>query len=77
VTRVFPAERLESEALAVAHELAELPPGAVAACRKLIAGGAERTLEGAFAAENEVLASRYGSQENVAAVMAFLASRKR
>jgi hypothetical protein len=44
--------------------------------RRLVALVAESPLEGAIDEESRVLASRYGSEENVAAVMAFL-SRKR
>jgi enoyl-CoA hydratase/carnithine racemase len=75
VTRVFPRARLAPEVLAIANELAELPAGAILECRKLIARGEESTFAQAFEAEATVLASRYGSEENVAAVMAFL-SRK-
>ncbi|MDQ3033678.1 MAG: enoyl-CoA hydratase-related protein [Myxococcota bacterium] len=76
VTRVFPRERLMDEVMTIASEIAEQPPGAVLECRRLVEKGEERSLEDAIVAENGVLAARYGSEENVAAVMAFLSRRK-
>jgi len=76
VCRVFPRATLHDEVMAIAADLAEQPPGAVRETRALVSLGEERTLEAAIDDENRVLAGRYGSPENVAAVMAFL-SRKR
>lgn len=77
VTRVFAPGALLDEVLSIAIEIASHPPGAILECRRLVDGGVESaSLEHAMAEENRVLATRYGSPENVEAVMSFLASRK-
>jgi enoyl-CoA hydratase/carnithine racemase len=76
VTRTFPRDSLLLEAVSIASDIAAQPAGAILECRRLVERGEERTLTDAIVAEGNVLASRYGSQENVEAVMAFL-SRKR
>jgi enoyl-CoA hydratase/carnithine racemase len=77
VTRVFPKEGFMDEVLAVANDVAAQPPGAVLACRRVLDKGLELPFDQAIEEENRVLATRYGSEENVAAVMAFLESRKK
>ena len=62
--------------MAIASEIAALPPGAILECRRLVEKGEQSDLPQAIAEENRVLATRYGSPENVEAVMAFLARRK-
>jgi 2-(1,2-epoxy-1,2-dihydrophenyl)acetyl-CoA isomerase len=76
VTRVFPKESLRSEVLAVANDLAAQPEGALRECRRVLDLGWESSMEAAIATENEALAKRYGSEENVAAVMAFFNRKK-
>lgn len=76
-TRVFPRARLMDEVLAIASDIAQQPPGAVLESRRLVEKGLEASMQVAIDEENRVLASRYGSEENVAAVMAFLSSRKK
>jgi enoyl-CoA hydratase/carnithine racemase len=63
--------------MTIANDVAAQPPGAVLACRRELDRGLEGGFDQAILAENDVLASRYGSEENQAAVMAFLASRKK
>lgn len=77
VTRVFPRDRLFDEVLAIAHDIAEQPPGAVLATRQLVSQGEVGSLLEAIGAEHEVLASRYGSPENIEAVMAFFQRRNK
>jgi 2-(1,2-epoxy-1,2-dihydrophenyl)acetyl-CoA isomerase len=77
VNRVFPRASFLDEVLAIATDVAAQPPGAVLACRRVLDKGLEVGFEQAIQEENAVLATRYGSEENVAAVMAFLASRKK
>ncbi len=77
VTRVFPRESLLSQALAIAGEIAAQPAGAIAECRRLVEHGATHTVDQATAEEARALSTRYGSDENVAAVMSFLAARKK
>ncbi len=62
---------------ALAGDLARLPPGAVAACKRLIRQGEEASLEDSIDREDETLAGLYGSPENLRAVEAFLESRRR
>lgn len=76
VTRVFPHPQLLDRVMEVAADLAAQPPGAVAEAKQLIQQGEESALEAAIERENEILAARYGSEENVQAVQSFLASRK-
>lgn len=76
VTRTFARDALLDEVLAIANDIAANPPGAVLECRRLVDAGIERTFETAVAGENTVLATRYGSPENVEAVMAFLSRRR-
>lgn len=76
VTRVFPRESLFAEVMTIAEEIAAHPPGAILECRRLVDKGEQSSMQDAIAEENRVLATRYGSPENVEAVMAFL-TRKR
>lgn len=75
VTRTFPAATLRAEALAIASEIAAMPPGAIAECKRLI--DRPGTFEEATQAEDAVLATRYGSKENVEAVQRLMARRKK
>lgn len=77
VNRVFPAAEMLDRVRGVAAGLAQLPPGAVAACKRLIRQGEEASLEDSIQREDETLAARYGSPENLQAVEAFLASRQK
>lgn len=76
VTRVFPRAALMDEVLAIASDVAAQPQGAVLACRRVLDQGLEASFEKAIEIENAALATRYGSEENVAAVMAFLSRKK-
>lgn len=77
VTRIFPSSELRAAALGIAKELAENPPGAVAESKKLLDRGMELAFDEATKAEDAVLATRYGSDENVRAVMAMMERKKR
>lgn len=77
VTRVFPAAEHLERTLELVGDIAAQPPGAVAETKRLIhEGEAGTSFAEAVARENTVLRERYGSPENLAAVEAFLASRK-
>ncbi|MFO0684391.1 MAG: enoyl-CoA hydratase-related protein [Sandaracinus sp.] len=76
VTRVFPKATFMDEVMSVANDVAAQPPGAVLACRRVLDKGLEIGFEQSLLEENAVLATRYGSEENVAAVMAFLTRKK-
>ncbi len=77
VTRIFPSSELSREALRIAHEIAENPPGAVSQSLRLMELGREKSLEETARAEEEVLATRYGSEENVRAVFALMERKKK
>lgn len=76
VTRVFSKESLRSEVLAIANDLAAQPEGALRECRRVLDLGWESSMEAAISTENEALSKRYGSEENIAAVMAFFNRKK-
>jgi enoyl-CoA hydratase len=76
VTRVLPKASLMDDVLAIANDVAAQPEGAVLACRRVLDYGLEHDFEAAIAEENRVLSTRYGSEENVTAVMAFLNRKK-
>ncbi len=78
VTRLFPHAELMPRALEIALEIAANPPLGVAKSKRLIRQGEQTpTFAECIRAENEVLQTCYGSAENVAAAMAFFASRQR
>lgn len=78
VNRTFPRAELMASVLEIVRDIAAAPPGAVADCKRLLRAGEETaTLDEAFQRETEVLATRYGSPENIAAVQAFLESRRK
>ncbi len=76
VNRVFPAALFVDQVREIAVGIAELPPVAVAACKRLIRRGEEATLAESISLEDETLATFYGSPENLKAVEAFLESRR-
>jgi 2-(1,2-epoxy-1,2-dihydrophenyl)acetyl-CoA isomerase len=75
VTRLFTDEELSERVLEIARDIAAQPPSAVATCKRLIAAGEDSSLDEADQRERETLAGCYGSEENLAAVRAFLESR--
>ena len=77
VARVFGDGEVVPALLALAARIAGQPPGAVAEAKALLRQGEESGYAEAHAAEGAALAKRYGSPENVAAVQAFLASRRK
>lgn len=77
VNRVFPAAELGARVAEIAADLAALPPGAVAACKRLIRQGEASGIDDAITREDEVLSGLYGQPENLRAVEAFLESRRR
>lgn len=77
VTRLFPHAELFGRALESAIDIARLPPGGVQKTKALIRQG-EQTPEwtACLRAENDVLQSCYGSEENMRAAMEFFSSRR-
>ena len=75
VNAVVPAAELENQSLAVAHEIAALPPESVATARRLMRGSVE-DIVARIDAEVEEFKIRLASPEARAAFAAFL-SRKR
>jgi enoyl-CoA hydratase/carnithine racemase len=73
----LPGDRLRDEVMAIARDIAECPPKTLAKCKELIRRGelaADRDAQLAY--EAEILATCYGSEENIEAAMAFLQRRK-
>jgi enoyl-CoA hydratase/carnithine racemase len=77
VTRIFPASGLRSQALAIATELAAHPPGALAESKRLIDRGLSMSFDETTQAEDVALGARYGSPENVSAIMAMMERKRR
>ncbi len=75
VTRTFEASALVAEVMRIATDIADNPPGAVAECKRLI--DLPGSFEEATTAEDGALASRYGSPENIEAVMSLMARKKK
>lgn len=75
VTRRFGADELRAQTMKIAQDIAANPPGAVRESKRLIDRPA--TLDEAIEAEDEALAQRYGSPENVEAVTAILQRKRR
>lgn len=76
VTRAFEDEDLHDEVAALAQEMAVAPLPALIEAKHLLRFGAEHALDATAAEEDRVLAERYGSPENVAAVQAVMARMK-
>ncbi|HJL16515.1 MAG TPA: enoyl-CoA hydratase/isomerase family protein [Sandaracinaceae bacterium LLY-WYZ-13_1] len=77
VTRVFSADTLRERTMAIAAEIAAHPPGAVAESKALLDRGVELGFEQTVEAEDAALAVRYGSEENVKAVMAIMERKQK
>ncbi len=75
VGRVFPGEQFMDEVLAVADDLAALPPGTMQKNKELINAWEREALNAQIAEEMKVLAGCLGSDENRAAAVAFLKKR--
>lgn len=76
INQVVPKDALDETVGAFARDLAAQPPAAVAACKRLLLEGEEAALESAIEHEDEALRGFVGGPENVAAIEAFLASRR-
>jgi enoyl-CoA hydratase/carnithine racemase len=77
VTRTFASGELVASALAIAEELAQNPPSALAESKRLLDLGMELGFDEATQAEDAALMTRYGSDENVRAITALMARKKR
>jgi enoyl-CoA hydratase/carnithine racemase len=75
VTRMYGEEELQERVSEIARDIAAQAPSAVATCKRLIVAGEESSLDEADKQERKALAGCYGSEENLAAVKAFLDSR--
>lgn len=76
VTRVFPRAQLLDAAILAGMDIAESAEIAIEQCRDLLDYGVDASFEQAIAREDEILGTRYGSPENVAAIDAFLARKR-
>jgi enoyl-CoA hydratase/carnithine racemase len=76
VTRVVPDEELLATATETAEKLAEKPPGALQACKRLMKRYPREHIAQAMKVENEEFASRVRSAEAREAFTAFLEKRR-
>lgn len=78
VCRVFPGSGLLGQVIDIATDIAELPPETLRKCKALLRQGERATdFSAQVSREEEVLATCYGSEENVQAAMAFFARKRR
>jgi len=75
VTRVVPDQKLLATATETAQTLAEKPPGALQACKRLMKQSTREQLERAVKLENEEFSARVRSAEAKEAFTAFLEKR--
>ena len=76
VTRVVPDQELLATANATARELAEKPPAALQACKRLMRASTREQLERAVKFENQEFSARVRSAEAKEAFTAFLEKRR-
>ena len=76
VTRVVADQELLATANETARKLAEKPPAALQACKRLIRSSTRELLERAVKLENEEFATRVRSAESKEAFTAFIEKRK-
>lgn len=76
VTRVVPEQELLATATKTAGALAEKPPGALQACKRLLRSAMREQLERAIKLENEEFSARVQSAEGKEAFTAFIEKRK-
>jgi enoyl-CoA hydratase/carnithine racemase len=72
VTRVFPKAALLDEVMIIANEVAGNGPQSIRKCLDLLTKAQDSDLQTAIQREWEVLATCYGSEENMQAIMAFM-----
>ena len=75
VTRVVPDQKLLATATETAQKLAEKPPGALQACKRLMKQSTREQLEQAVKLENEEFSAHVRSAEAKEAFTAFLEKR--
>jgi enoyl-CoA hydratase/carnithine racemase len=75
VTRVVPDQMVLMTALSAAQKLAEKPPAALQACKRLMKQSTREQLERAIKLENEEFSGRVRSPETKEAITAFLEKR--
>lgn len=76
VQAVHPLEELKGAALALAHELTEKPPIAVAGVLRTVVGASELPLEAALDAEREAVRRCFASRDQAEGMAAFIEKRK-
>ncbi len=76
VHEVWPIEELKSKAIALAHELAAQPAGAVRSMLEVIIGSEDKTLDELLAAERQAVIDNRGTADSKEGMMAFLEKRK-
>ena len=75
VQEVHPVEELKAAADALAHELAAMPPRAVAGVLDCVVGHGEASLDDALAAERRAVRACSGTKDQIEGMMAFMEKR--
>ncbi len=73
--KVFPDDELLERTLALAHEIAQFPVGALRATKRTLMAAHAAGVHTARQAEDEGMAAQAGSPENIEAIKAFLEKR--
>ncbi len=76
VHEVHPMAELKAAADALAHELAAMPPAAVAGVLDCVVGHGQAPLEDALAAERRAVTATAGTKDQAEGMQAFLEKRR-
>jgi len=76
VQEVWPIDELKQRTLALAHELAEQPPLAVAGVLRAVVGAGEKSLEEGLQAERQAVLATMGTKDQAEGMRAFLEKRR-
>ena len=76
VHEIHPIEELKNEAIALGHELASQPAGALASMMKVLVNSSEKNLEELLLAERSAVHENNNTQDSQEGMLAFLEKRK-
>ena len=76
VHEIHPIEELKNEAIALGHELASQPAGALASMMKVLVNSSEKSLEELLLAERSAVQENNNTKDSQEGMLAFLEKRK-
>ena len=76
VHEIHPIDELKNEAIALGHELASQPAGALASMMKVLVNSSEKNLEELLLAERSAVHENNNTQDSQEGMLAFLEKRK-